>query len=180
MPDRYGFSATTGTDSDCPSYSKAMSGPDKEAWRQAMQQEFDSLIQHGVGKLVDPPKGANILGGMWIFNRKRDEYNRIIKYKARWVVLGNHQVKGLDYDDTYAAVAKIDSLQILLALSVCFPHHRWTIRKFDVVTAFLNGDMKDLVFAKQPTGFEHPTQPKRVWQLLKSLYGTKQAARRWQ
>lgn len=170
IPDRYGFSATTGTDSDSPSYSKAMSGPDKEAWKQAMQREFDSLMQHGVGTLVDPPAGANVLGGMWIFNRKRDEHHRIVKYKARWVVLGNHQVKGLDYDDTYASVGKIDSLRILLALSTASSRdRRWKVRQFDIVTAFLNGDMKDQVYAKQPTGFEHPTQPKRVWLLIKSL-----------
>lgn len=146
-----------------------------------MQREFDSLMQHGVGTLVDPPAGANVLGGMWIFNRKRDEHHRIIKYKARWVVLGNHQIKGLDYEDTYASVGKIDSLRILLALSVSNTStRRWKIRQFNIVTAFLNGDMKDRVYAKQPTGFEHPTQPGRVWLLIKSLYGTKQAARRWQ
>lgn len=94
-----------------------MSSPDKEAWKQAIGNEFDLLMHHGVGTLVDTPPGANILGGMWIINRKRDEHHPIVKYKARWVVLGNHQIKGLDYDDTYASVGKIDLLRILLALS---------------------------------------------------------------
>lgn len=158
-----------------------MLGPEKEVWKQAIQKEFESLMQHGVGKLVDAPIGANIFGGMWILNRTREEFNQIVKYKARWVVLGNHQVEGLDYDDTYASVAKIDSLYILLAISVSpCQHCRWKIKQFYIVTASRSGDMKDLVFATQPTGFEHPTQPSPVWQLIKSLYSTKQAARRWQ
>lgn len=83
-----------------------------------MQKELNSLMQHGVGQIVDPPIGANVLGGMWIFNRKQDEYNRILRHKARWVVLGNHHIKDLDYEDTYASVGKINSLRILLALLV--------------------------------------------------------------
>lgn len=63
-----------------------------------------------VGKLVDPPVNANVLGGMWIFKSKRDEHNCIVKYKAWWVVLGNQQIKGSDYNDTYSLVGKIDSL----------------------------------------------------------------------
>lgn len=177
VPDRYGFSATTGTDSDHPTYAQAMGGPDHLAWRKAMQEEFDSLLQHDVGTLVDPPEGANILGGMWVFNRKRDEFNRITRYKARWVVFGNHQIKGFDYNDTYASVGKVDSLRILLALAVA---KKLIIVQFDVVTAFLNGDMKDVVHCRQVQGFINPTLKHRVWLLNKSLYGTRQAARRWQ
>lgn len=168
------------SDPDSPSYSEAMAGPDAQAWKHAMEEEFDSLMEHAVGTLVDPPPNANILGGMWIFNKKRDKHNRIVRYKAQWVVLGNHQIKGLDCNDTYASVAKIDSLRVLLALCVSKRPRRMKIRQFDIVTAFLNGDMKDLVYARQVLGFEHPTQRHRVWLLIKSLYGTKQAARRWQ
>lgn len=177
QPDRYGFSATSGSDSDHPTYTQAMSGPDRLAWQNAMEEEVDSLLQHDVGSLVDPPPGANILGGMWVFNRKRDEFNRVTRYKARWVVFGNHQIKGLDYDDTYASLGKVDSLRILLALAVS---KRLKVIQFDVVTAFLNGDMKDVVYCRQVQGFIHPTFKNRVWLLNRSLYGTKQAARRWQ
>lgn len=92
-------------------------------------------------------------------------------------MFGNHQIKGLDYDDTYASVGKFDSLRILLALAVS---KRLKIIQFDVVTAFLNGDMKDTVYCRQVQGFIHPTFKNRVWLLNRSLYGTKQAARRWQ
>lgn len=154
-----------------------MSGPDKAAWVKAMGEEFDSLLQHKVGTLVEPPPGCNILGGMWVFNRKRDQFNRITRYKARWVVFDNHQIKGLDYNDTYASVGKVDSLCILLALAVA---KKLSVVQFDAVTAFLNGDMQDVVYCRQVLGFIHPSLRQRVWRLNKSLYGTKQAARRWQ
>lgn len=177
IPDRYGFSATTGVDSDHPTYSQAMAGPDRLAWQKAMEEEVASLLQHDVGNLVDPPAGANILGGMWVFNRNRDAFNRIVRYKARWVVFGNHQIGGLDFDDTYASVVKVDSLRILLALAVALG---LKIIQFDDVTALLNGDMGDTVYCRQVQGFIHPTFKHRVWLLNKSLYGTRQAARHWQ
>lgn len=154
-----------------------MNGPDKKAWQTAMSEEFDSLLQHNVGTLTVPPPSANILGGMWVFAKKRDEFNRVIRFKARWVVFGNHQIKGFDFRDTYASVGKIDSLRLLLALAVS---KKLLIRQFNVKTAFLNGDMKDAVYCKQVLGFVDPANIHKVWRLNKSLYGTKQAARRWQ
>lgn len=177
VPDRYGFPASSGSDSDHPTYSQAMAGPDHNAWRKAMEEEFESLLQHNVGTLVDTPPGANILGGMWLFNRKHDEFNRITWYKARWVVFGDHQIKGFDFDDTYALVRKIDSLRMLLALAVT---HKLTVIQFDVVTAFVNGVMQDVVHCCQVQGFIHPTFKHRVWVLNKSFYGTGKAAQRWQ
>lgn len=177
VPDRYYFSATTGADSDHPTFAQAMAGPDQLAWRKAMEEEFESLLQHNVGTLVDPPEGANILGGMWAFNQKHDEFNRIKRYKARWVVFGNHQIKGFDYNDTYVSVGNVDSLRILLALAVV---KKLIVVQFNDVTAFLNGDMKDVVHCRQVQGFIHPTFKNQVWLLNKSLYGTCQAACRWQ
>lgn len=177
QPQRYGFEASTSTDSDHPTHAQAMASPDKAAWLKAMQEEFDSLNQHSVGTLVDPPPDANVLGGMWVFNKKRDEHNQVVRFKARWVVFGNHQIKGLDYNDTHASVGMTDSLRILFAIAVCLGMQ---VCQFDVVTAFLNGEMGDVVYSRQVTGFKHPTQPNRVWLLNKSLYGTRQAAGRWQ
>lgn len=177
MPDRLGFAATLGRDSDHPTFQEAMNSADSKAWRAAMKDKYDSLMEHSVGTLVDPPPNVNIIGGMWIFNRKRDEFNRIVRFKARWVVFGNHQIKGVDYMETYASVGKIDSLRIMLGIGVS---RGMRVRQFDVVTAFLNGDMEDSVYTIQVRGFQDPTQPNRVWKLNQSLYGTKQAARRWQ
>lgn len=174
---RYGFAATTHHDSDHPTYTQAMASPDKAAWLQSMREEFDSLSHHSVGTLVDPPKDANILGGMWVFTKKRDESNRVVRFKARWVVFGNHQIQGIDFTDTHASVGMTDSLRILFAIAAAL---NMKICQFDVVTAFLNGEMEDVVYARQVHGFTHPTHPHKVWLLNKSLYGTRQAARRWQ
>lgn len=114
---------------------------------------------------------------MWVFHKKRDENHCVVRFKARWVVFGNHQIKGVDYNDTHASVGMTDSLRILFAIAV---HLGMTVCQFDVVTAFLNGEMGDFVYSKKVTGFKHPTQPHRVWLLNESLYGTRQAARRWQ
>lgn len=79
---RYGFSATDNHDSDHPTYTQAMASADKGAWLTAMQEEFDAFKRHSVGTLVDVPPGANVLGGMWIFTKKRDQNNRICRFKA--------------------------------------------------------------------------------------------------
>lgn len=178
-PTRYGFLATdiSSQEHDHPTYNQAMQGPEAAAWRQACSEEFESLLQHKVGLLVEAPPGANILGGMWRLSRKRDEHNRIVRYKARWVAFGNHQIKGVDYAETYASVGSANSLRILLASTA---GSDWVIWQFDIVTAFLNGKMDGTVYVRQVKDFEHPAHPHHVWLLNQSLYGTKKAARCWQ
>lgn len=152
VPIRYGFISrdVKSDDSDNPTYEMAINGPDKSLWKKAMEAEFEAFTIHNVGTLVDKPPDANVLGGMWIFSRKRDEHHRIIKHKARWVIFGNHQIHGLDFFDTYASVGKSDSLRILLSIAAT---QGWDIMQFDIVTAFLNGDMKDTVHCRQVRGF---------------------------
>lgn len=178
-PVRYGYisQANTVDENDNPTYEVAMNGPDKLLWKKAMDEEFEAFTIHNVGTLVDAPPGANVLGGMWIFSRKRDEHHRIIKHKARWVIFGNHQVHGVDYFDTYASVGKSDSLRILLSIAAT---EGWDIVQFDIVTAFLNGDMKDVVHCRQVRGYRNKNHMTKVWQLNRSLYGSRQGARRWQ
>lgn len=176
-PVQFGFTASNSIDTDHPTYTQAMASPDRAAWLTAMQEEFDAFKRHSVGTLVDAPPQANVLGGMWVFTRKRDEFNRVCRFKARWVVFGNHQIKGLDYNNTHASVGMTDSLRILFSIAAA---NRMKVCQFDIVTAFLNGDIGDVVYSRQVTGFVHPTHPHRVWLLNKSLYGTRQAARRWQ
>lgn len=122
VPRRYGFLASDaeGSTSDNPSYDEALAGPDRAHWVAAMTAEWESFCQHNVGTLVDSPEGANVLGGMWVLSRPRDEHHRIVKYKARYVIFGNHQVHGLDFTDTYASVGRSDSMRILLALSMSY------------------------------------------------------------
>lgn len=163
-----------GPENDDPPYFKAMKGPNREDWLTAMSEEFTSLQLHNVGRLVQPPPDANILPGMWRLKRKRDEFGRIIKYKARWVAGGNHQIKGVDFDSTYASVGLTDTLRTLYALAAA---DDLEMAQFDIETAFLNGKMKHKVYVRQVTGFQNPKTPTHVMELNKSLYGTCQAHR---
>lgn len=178
-PTRYCFIAEVdGEDSDGnPSYEKAMAGPDQARWLKAMESEWESFCVHNVDTLVEPPKDANIWGGMWVLSRPRDEHHRIIKHKVRYVISGNHQVYGLDFEDTYASVGKSDSMRIILATASAMGFH---IIQFDITTAFLNGDMRDTVYCCQVRGFKNLLHPHHVWLLNQSLYGSWQGARRWQ
>lgn len=163
-----------GPEHDEPSYSKAMKGPNRADWLSAMSEEFTSLQLHDVGKLVEPPPDANILPGMWRLKRKRDEFGRIIKYKACWVAGGNHQIKGVDFDSTYASVGLTDTLRTLYALAAT---EDLEMAQFDIETAFMNRKMKHKVFVRQVTGFCNADRPSCVMELNKSLYGTCQAHR---
>ncbi|PLW35014.1 hypothetical protein PCASD_15316 [Puccinia coronata f. sp. avenae] len=162
--------------SDEPTYKQALSSPDRQQWLDAMQEEFNSLTQHNVGRLVDIPNGAHVIGGMWQLKIKRDQFGEIIKYKARWVAFGNHQIPGIDFDQTYASVGLSDTLWILFTLAV---HQDHEMEQFDIATAFLNGRMEHDVYIRQVTGFEHPQYPNRVIRLDQSLYGTRQAHRQF-
>lgn len=93
------------------------------------------------------------------------------------MAFGNHQIKGVDYADTYASVGSINSLRILLASTA---GSDWVIWQFDIKTAFLNGKIDEIVYVRQVKDFEHLAHPHHVWILNQSLYGTKQAARCWQ
>lgn len=163
-----------GPENDEPSYSKAIKGPNQDDWMSAMSDEYTSLQLHSVGRLVKPPPDANILPGMWRLKQKRDEFGRIIKYKARWVAGGNHQIKGVDFDSTYASVGLTNTLRSLYAIAAS---EDLEMAQFDIETAFLNGKTKHRIFVRQVTGFHDPLNPSLVMELDRSLYGTCQAHR---
>src|ERR1700730_11297856 len=118
-----------------------------------------------------------VLGGKWVFKLKRDQDRNIIKFKARYVVKGYMQRFGIDYTDTYANVADIDTIRLLLAMA-CF--YNWECDTVDIVTAFLNRDLEEEVYIDQIEGFEEDPTGKKVCMLLKSLYRLKQAPQAWQ
>jgi len=113
-----------------------------------------------------------VLGGKWVFKLKRDQDRNIIKFKARYVVKGYMQRFGIDYTDTYANVADIDTIRLLLVMA-CF--YNWECDTVDIVTAFLNRDLEEEVYIDQIEGFEEDPTGKKVCMLLKSLYRLKQA-----
>lgn len=176
IPERYGNVTTYATvtsrthDDDNPTYSQSMASPDKEHWLSAMRVEFESLVSHSVGRLIPRPKSANVLGGMWRFKQKRDTSGEITKYKARWVILGNHQIHSIDYFETYASVGVKESLHTLYALAAS---ENLEMQSFDIITAFLTGSMDVPVHTVQVRGFED--ESKDIVLLDQSIYGAKQA-----
>ena len=100
----------------------------------------------GVWKLVEKPKECrNVIGTKWIFKNKQDENGIVVRNKARLVAQGFSQVEGIDYGETYAPVARLESIHILLAYAT---HHNFKLQQMDVKSAFLNGHLKELVFVK--------------------------------
>lgn len=128
--------------------------------------------------LVDRPTPANAIRGLWLFRKKpTSNPQKPIKYKARFVAMGNTQVEGEDHFETFAPTGKPTSLRILVALAA---HFGWEFHQMDAVTAFLNSDLFETIFVKKPEGFKQPGEDSEVCLLLKSLYGLKQAPKYWQ
>ena len=109
-------------------------------------------------------------------SNKQDEHGVVIRNKARLVAKGFSQVEGLDFGETFAPVARLEAIRILLAYS---SHHNIKLYQMDVKSAFLNGIINELVYVEQPSGFEDPRNPNHFYRLHKALYGLKQAPRAW-
>src|SRR5215216_937774 len=146
-------------------------------WLEAMHEELNNFERNKVWKLVEKPKDfRNVIGTKWIFKNKQDENGIVVRNKARLVAQGFSQVEGIDFGETYAPVARLESIRILLAYVA---HHNFKLQQMDVKSAFLNGPLHELVYVKQPPGFEDPNFPIHVYKLDKALYGLKQAPRAW-
>ncbi|MBW0512681.1 hypothetical protein O181_052396 [Austropuccinia psidii MF-1] len=157
-------------------YAKAIGDThERGSWQDAMNAEFNSLMQHNTGHLVPyPTDGSKVIGGIWRLTKKRNEFGEIYQYKAQWVVLGNHQVHMLHYFDTWSSVGQNETFKILLSMTV---NLKFVAYQFDVETAFLHGNMDATVYVKQVRCYEVSGKENWVWLLNKSLYGTKQAPR---
>ncbi|KAJ9561363.1 hypothetical protein OSB04_006523 [Centaurea solstitialis] len=153
--------------------SQALTDPD---WVLAMQEELAEFERNKVWRLVTRPWGKSIIGLKWIFRNKKDENDLIIQNKARLVVKGYRQQEGIDYDETFAPVARIEAIRIFLAYAA---HKNMTVYQMDVKCAFLNGVLQEEVYVEQPEGFVDPRFPNHVYVLYKALYGLKQAPRAW-
>jgi hypothetical protein len=144
-------------------------------WVLAMQEELNNFTRNEVWHLV-PCLNQNVVGTKWVFRNKQDEHGVVTRNKARLVAKGYSQVEGLDLDETYAPVARLESIRILLAYAT---YHAFKLYQMDVKSAFLNGPIKEEVYVEQPPSFEDSEYPNHVYKLSKALYGLKQAPRPW-
>ncbi|GKF07454.1 retrovirus-related pol polyprotein from transposon TNT 1-94, partial [Tanacetum coccineum] len=142
----------------------------------AMAKELSAASAHEFWTLVPAPYGKTIIGSKWVFRNKRDETGIVIKNKARLVAQGYNQQEGIDYDETFAFVARLEAIRIFLAFAT---YMNFIVYQMDVKSAFLNGKLKEEVYVKQPPGFKSSEFPKHVCKLDKALYGLKQAPRAW-
>ncbi|KAJ9557446.1 hypothetical protein OSB04_012060 [Centaurea solstitialis] len=152
---------------------QALSDPD---WVRSMQEELVEFERNKVWRLVTRPWGKSIIGLKWIFRNKKDENDLIIRNKARLVAKGYRQQEGIDYDEKFAPVARIEAIRIFLAYAT---HKNMNVYQMDVKCAFLNGVLQEEVYVEQPEGFVDPRYPSHVYVLDKALYGLKQAPRAW-
>ncbi|KAI3692517.1 hypothetical protein L6452_32334 [Arctium lappa] len=129
-----------------------------------------------VWDLVDLPKGHRAIGTKWIFRNKRDERGIVIRNKARLVAQGYTQEEGIDYEEVFAPVARIEAIRLFIAYA---SYMNFKVYQMDVKSAFLNGSIEEEVYVCQPPGFENPSYPDRVYKLKKALYGLHQAPRAW-
>ncbi|KAK9135050.1 hypothetical protein Syun_014380 [Stephania yunnanensis] len=145
-------------------------------WKEAMDKEYQALMQTRTWSLVPPSDNQNIVGNKWIFSVKKNFDGSINRYKARLVAKGFKQVPGIDFDETYSPVVKSSTIRIILSLAVQF---NWPLRQVDINNAFLNGNLVEEVYTNQPMGFVDSSQPMAVCKLHKALYGLRQAPRAW-
>ena len=147
-------------------------------WREAMKKEIDALIKNGTWEKCNLPEEKKPVGCRWIFTIKRRADGSIERYKARLVAKGYTQVYGIDYDETFSPVAKLDTIRALLSVAAC---KDWSLHQFDVTNAFLHGELeKDKeVYMAVPPGFDGEFGPRQVCRLKKTLYGLKQSPRIW-
>ncbi|GJV09200.1 putative ribonuclease H-like domain-containing protein [Tanacetum coccineum] len=139
----------------------------------------DQLLQFKLQKvwtLVDLPNGKKPIGTKWIFRNKKDERGIVIKNKARLVAQGYTQEKGIDYDEVFAPIARIEAIRLFLAYA---SFKDFVVYQMDVKSAFLYGKIEEEVYVCQPPGFEDPDFPDRVYKVEKVFYGLHQALRAW-
>ena len=141
-------------------YRGAMGTCEKDKWHQACEEEIKSLNENNTWDLVPRLPGTKVVQGRWVFKRKVGSDGSISRYKARWCAKGFTQTEGLDYNDTFASVAKIKSFRILMALAA---HMGMELEQLDVKTAFLYGKINETVYVEQPHGFEG--DPRKICKL---------------
>ena len=143
-----------------------MASRDLAFWKEAMNDEMDSVLSNNTWVLVDLPTGSKPIGCKWVFRRKYNTNGSVQTFKVRLVAKGFKQREGVDYFDTYALMARITPICVFLALASIY---KLIVHQMDVKTTFLNGDLDEEVYREQLEGFVLPRNEKKVCKLVKSL-----------
>ncbi|GJX77104.1 retrovirus-related pol polyprotein from transposon TNT 1-94 [Tanacetum coccineum] len=141
-----------------------------------MQDELNQFKRLDVWELVERPVSRNIIAVKWLWKNKTDAKNTIIQNKSRLVAKGYGQEKGIDFEESFAPIARLETVRIFVAYAT---HNNFPIYQMDVKTTILNGPLKEEVFVSQPDSIVDPDFPNHVYRLKKALYGLKQAPRAW-
>ncbi|GJR29569.1 retrovirus-related pol polyprotein from transposon TNT 1-94 [Tanacetum coccineum] len=153
--------------------SEAITDP---AWIESMQEELLQFKRLGVWVLVPPPDNIKPLSLKWLFKNKHHEENTVIQNKTRLVVRGYRQEEGIDFEESFAPVARMEAIRIFLVYAA---HKSFTVFQMDVKTTFLHSTLKEDVYVCQPKGFIDVDHPSHVYKLKKALYGLKQEPKAW-
>ncbi|KAL9266710.1 Retrovirus-related Pol polyprotein from transposon TNT 1-94-like protein [Drosera capensis] len=147
-----------------------------ERWVQAMETEMNALRKNCTWELIDLPKGKNTIGCKWVYLVKYNEKDEIERYKFRLVAKGYTQIYGIDFQETFSPVAKLNIVRVILSLVANFD---WPLHQFDVKNVFPHSDLEEEIYMDLPPGYtDHNSKP-RVCKLKKALYGLKQSPRAW-
>ncbi|GJS50230.1 putative ribonuclease H-like domain-containing protein [Tanacetum coccineum] len=138
----------------------------KDCWFEAMQEELHEFDRLDVWELVPPPDSAMIIALKWIYKGKLDEYGDVLKNKARLVAKGYRQEEGIDFEESFAHVARFEAIRIFIANAAS---KNMSIYQMDMKTKFLNGELKEEVYVSQPEGFVDPDHPTHIYRLKKAL-----------
>ncbi|GJT74667.1 ribonuclease H-like domain-containing protein [Tanacetum coccineum] len=153
-----------------PGNSEMEAEPDQEYFVMPLWSSYTSTI------LVDLPFGKKAIRIKWVYRNKKDERGVLFRNKARFVAHGYRQEEGIDYDEVFAPVARIEAIRIFLAFA---SYMGFIVYQIDVNSAFLYGTIDEEVYVSQPPGFVDPKFPKKVYKVVKALYGLHQAPRAW-
>ncbi|GKV01270.1 hypothetical protein SLEP1_g13835 [Rubroshorea leprosula] len=145
-------------------------------WKHAMDEEIKAIQKNGTWELVTLPEGQKAIGVKWVYKVKKNAQGKVEKYKARLVAKGYIQEYGIDYDEVFAPVARLETIRLIISLAA---QNKWKNYQMDIKSAFLNGYLEEEVYVQQPLGYVVKGHEDRVLKLKKALYGLKQAPRAW-
>ena len=145
-------------------------------WKAAMDDEMKALLKNDTWEMVDLPREKKIVGCKWVYTLKYKSNGSLDRYKARLVARGYTQTYGIDYQETFSPVARINTIRILISLAINLD---WPLYQYDIKNAFLHGELNEEIYMNIPPGYEGKMNEGKVCKLNKTLYGLKQSPRAW-